>query len=87
MEKREILNIIYSAIVECFPSTEELLREKERSGEHNFFLVDLGLNSIDYAEVVNLVMGKLNIDRPLDEFTHTNRVDEISDILCGLSQA
>jgi acyl carrier protein len=84
MEKYEILNVIYSAIAEASPNTAELLVEKASDKTQDFFLVDLGLNSINYAEIASIVMGHFDITHTLDIFTHTNRISDLVEIFYDL---
>lgn len=86
MEKSEIIRVIYSAIVEVSPYAAESL-SKIKGGDENIFLVDLGINSIDYAQIANMVMNDLNIDRSLDVFARTNSIPEIVDIFFELMPA
>jgi acyl carrier protein len=85
MDKREILNVVYDAIIEVAPYTADFLTKKSESGNHNFFLVDLGVNSINYAEIAQIVMDKLHLVCPLDVFTCTNRIDDVAEIFYDLT--
>ncbi len=85
MDKHEILNIVHSAIVEVSPSAVELLKKRNRESSQDFFFVDLGINSIDYAEIAHFVMSKLSIDFPLDIFTCTNRISDVVEIFYDLT--
>ncbi|MES2824518.1 MAG: phosphopantetheine-binding protein [Pseudomonadota bacterium] len=85
MEKHDILNIIHCAIVEVSPCAAEYLAKKNSDRKQDIFFVDLGINSIDYAEIAHFVMGKLNIDFPLDIFTRTNRLDDVVEIFYDLT--
>jgi acyl carrier protein len=84
MDKHEILNIIQSAIIEVSPGAEALLATREDKNQDVFF-VDLGINSIDYAEITYFVMEKLNVDYPLDIFTCTNRINDVVEIFYDLT--
>ncbi|MES2674910.1 MAG: hypothetical protein V4660_11775 [Pseudomonadota bacterium] len=86
MDKHEILNIIHSAIIDVSPCAEELLATL-KSKSQNVFFVDLGINSIDYAEITYFVMEKLNVDYPLDIFTCTNRINDVVEIFYELTSA
>lgn len=83
MDRYEILNIIRSAIIEVSPYAAGLMPMKA-VGNQDFFLVDLGINSIDYAQVVLIVMNKLDIDFPIDVFARTNSINEVVDIFYDL---
>lgn len=83
MKRLEILNTIYTAIVEVSPSAAELLSPRSDKMMDVFF-VDLGINSIDYAEITYIVMNKLNVTQPVDIFTCTNRISDVVNILYGL---
>lgn len=84
MDKYEILNIIRSAIIEVSPYAAELMAIRS-SGTQNVYLVDLGINSIDYAQIVLIVMNKLEIDFPIDVFSRTNSINEVVDIFYDLA--
>ena len=84
MEKYEILNIVYSTIIENFPSAAEFLEQGRQDLKQDIFFVDLGINSIDYAEIAHIVMDKLNIKHSLDVFTRSNRINEVVEIFHDL---
>ena len=86
MKKAEILDCVYTAIEEVSPLASEILRRDDGSRKEDVYLVDLGVNSIDYAHVAHIVMGELNIDSPLDVFAQTNKVSEVVDILYDLAK-
>lgn len=79
MNRQDILNEILTAIQEVSPIGNDLLTERQLEPDACF--VDYGVNSIDYAYVTTLVMEKLDIHRPLDDFTHTNRIFGVVDML------
>ncbi|PCK08195.1 MAG: hypothetical protein COA42_10325 [Alteromonadaceae bacterium] len=81
MNRQDILNEILVAIQEVSPIGSDLLIENHPKPDTCF--VDYGVNSIDYAYVTTLVMEKLGIDRPLDDFIHTNRIFGVVDMLAG----
>jgi hypothetical protein len=84
MDKREILNMIHSAILEVAPYALDLLTLKKADKNQGLCFVDLGINSINYAEIAHIVMGKLHVDYPLDVFTRTNRIDDVVEIFYDL---
>lgn len=84
MEKQKIWEIIYNAIVEVSPCAEEFLKNTMNFGEKICF-VDLGINSIDYAEIAHIVMGKLDVNHSLDIFCCTNRISDAVDIFHKLT--
>ena len=43
--------------------------------------VDIGINSIDYAEILSIAMEKLGVDIPLEEFANTNNITDVVNIL------
>jgi len=81
MTKYEITEILKRAIVETSPFGAELLTSGDLNDTTNFFLVDLGINSIDYTEIASKVMQELDIDIPLNTFANTNRLSDVIDIL------
>ncbi len=83
MTKLEILNTIHGAITEVSPSAAEVLSLKGDKINDSFF-VDLGINSINYAEIAYITMSKLNLVQPIDIFTCTNRISDIANILYDL---
>jgi acyl carrier protein len=85
MDRREILNIIHSAIIEVSPYTVDFLTKTNEDRSRDFFFVDLGINSINYAEIAHIVMGKLNVNYPLDMFTRTNRINDVVEIFYDLT--
>lgn len=84
MKKQEILEIIHEAIIEASPEAAELFEKNVAAKNSDMFFVDLGINSIEYAEIAYIVMSKLDVDRPLDIFVHTNRVNDVVDICYDL---
>lgn len=84
MEKHEICSIVHSAIVEASPGAAEFFTRKAEENSPDVFFVDLGINSIDYAEIANIVMDKLNIAHSLEIFTRTNRVNDVIEIFYDL---
>ena len=87
MEKQHILQIFQDAIAEISPYAVEILTQVERGKNPDPLLIELGINSIDYAQIANIVMDKLSIDAALDIFTCTNRVSEVVEIFHRLSIA
>jgi acyl carrier protein len=86
MKKQEILEIINEAIIEASPEAAELFKKNVANKNKDIFFVDLGINSIEYAEIAYIVMNKLNVDHPLDIFVHTNCVNDVLDICYDLAQ-
>lgn len=84
MEKQEILEIVHDAIIEASPESVELFEKNIKAKNYDIFFVDLGINSIEYAEIAYIVMDKLDIHYPLEIFTHTNRVNDVIDICYDL---
>ncbi|WNO11146.1 phosphopantetheine-binding protein [Teredinibacter sp. KSP-S5-2] len=85
MDKSDIYSLVESAIKEVSPYAAEFLKNKEKDVVKDTYLIDLGINSIDYAEVVSMVMGNLEIQHSLDIFTRTNRINDVIHILHNLS--
>jgi len=84
MEKCEILDIMRGAIINVSPYAEDLVSNKREFQNLNVCFVDLGINSIDYAEIMLIVMDKLNLDFSLDIFTGTNRIIDAVNIVYDL---
>lgn len=86
MKKQEILEIIHDAIIEASPEAAELFEKNVVAKNRNMFFVDMGINSIEYAEIAYIVMGKLSVDSSLEIFARTNRVNDVVDICYDLVQ-
>ena len=83
MERHEAFSVIQNAILEVSPFAAEQLGSLNIEKQDTSF-IELGINSIDYAEIASIVMGHLDIDHSLDIFTNTNRISEVVDIFCKL---
>lgn len=83
MKRQDILNIVYDAIIEVSPHTAKALGKRDDDNQ-DIFLVDLGINSIDYAEIVYIIMNNLQLTQRNDIFTCTNRIADVIDILYKL---
>jgi acyl carrier protein len=83
MERHEAFSVIQNAILEVSPFAAEQLGGRDIEKQDASF-IELGINSIDYAEIASIVMGHLDIDQSLDIFTSTNRISEVVDIFCKL---
>lgn len=79
MERHDIFNIIQNAILEVSPFAAEQLASRDIERQDTLF-IELGINSIDYAEIASIIMGHLNIDHSLDIFTKTNHINDVVDI-------
>jgi hypothetical protein len=87
MEKLEILDIIHSAIFEVSSYATDILMNSDSIMKQNICFIDLGINSIDYAEIADIVMRKLHIEHSLDIFTSTNSISDAADIFYDLISA
>lgn len=85
VDKGEILESLYAAISEVSPFAVDLLAKTGQKVDRKTLLVDLGINSIDYAQVAHMVMEQLNINCSLDIFTKTNSISGIVDVLYQLA--
>lgn len=85
MKKYEIFNMVHNAIIEVSPESADLFPKLDESKNNDLFFVDLGINSIEYAEIANIVMDKLNIVHSLDIFTCTNRISDVVEIFYDLT--
>ncbi len=77
-EKSDIFEVIVTAIRESSSAFIEPALGIDLDGKTCF--VDLGINSIDYAEIMAIVMERLDIDMPLEEFVNTNNILEVVNI-------
>lgn len=84
MKKQEILEIIRDAIIEASPEAAELFEKNVAAKNRDIFFVDMGINSIEYAEIAYIVMNKLKVDCPLEIFARTNLVNDVVDICFDL---
>jgi acyl carrier protein len=87
MNQHEIFQIICSAIIEVSSVASDLLGNIDDSKKEDLYFIDLGINSIDYAEIAHIVMGKLNLQYPLDIFAQTNNIKEASKIFHKLASS
>jgi hypothetical protein len=85
MKKFEIFNMVHNAIIEVSPESADFFPAVDESKSSDLFFVDLGINSIEYAEIANIVMDKLNIVHSLDIFTCTNRISDVVEIFYELT--
>ena len=83
MDAREIFNIVQEAIVEVSPLAKEILSTRSIEGKDALFM-ELGINSIDYAEIAYIVMSRLGVELPLDIFMRTNNINEVVGIFSNL---
>ena len=82
MTKGEILNHLLFAAREVSPAIEDILTDSNSDAiRADTCFVDLGINSIDYIEIVTIIMEKLNIAIPINRFACTNNIQEIVDIV------
>lgn len=86
MERDAITSIVYGAIAEVSNYAGEILAENRNLEDQEVCLVDLGINSIDYAEIAMIVMDNLKISHSLDIFTRTNKLREVVDIFYELQE-
>ena len=84
MDKLAILDIMRRTIVDVAPFAEDLLENSGDLKNLRVCFVDLGINSINYAEIMLIVMDKLNLDFSLEIFTRTNNISDAVDIVYGL---
>lgn len=81
MEKNSLYDIVYSAIVEVSPYAAERYTKDAIRKNKALFFVDMGINSIEYTEIVNIVMSRLDLDIPLYHFVKNNNVCQVVDFL------
>lgn len=84
MTKYETLTVLRSAIAEVSPEAARTLSNLTPEDISKMYLIDLGVNSIDYAEVAYIVMEKLDISQSIDVFSNTNRIGDLVEILYEL---
>lgn len=75
MEKEEIIKQIAKHYHEVIPESRHLILQ--RSDQFK----DLGANSMDRAEIINLVMESLSLDMPRVELFGTRNIGELVDLL------
>ena len=82
MLRTDITNYIVSVIKETSPIlTDTNEYQNTEISLKDTFLVDLGINSIDYVEIVNKVNSAFNTNIPLSRFSSTNNIGEIVSIV------
>ncbi|TVZ38750.1 phosphopantetheine binding protein [Alteromonadaceae bacterium 2753L.S.0a.02] len=86
MEKVKIRKMLIEAIVEVSPFSAAILQDADEKLTKETYLVDLGINSIDYAHIATILLEKLDISLPLDVFTKTNNVSDVVELFYSLSE-
>lgn len=76
----EIIALLHSTISQVSPYSTDVIGQSSKDFQERF-LVDLGVNSIDYAEIATLMMDNLHVDLPLNTFYKVNKVRDIAEIL------
>lgn len=85
MEKQHIFNALVDAIREVSPYARETIEGWEAERIEQAFLVDLGVSSIDYCQIANILMDQLDIHCAIDIFARTNNIHDVVDIFYHLS--
>jgi acyl carrier protein len=67
MDKLDIVDIVHNAIHNISPFAHERLLKIENN--RDIYLVDLGINSIDYVSILYDVSDVLSIELTLEEFS------------------
>ncbi len=80
MTKSEILAIVMRSASQVSPLCAELMAAK-LDLNNDICLVDLGVNSIDYAEIALDIMAELDIDVPLRTLANKNKISEVVDLI------
>lgn len=81
MDKVEIISVVYGAIIEVSPFARDLLAKRSAKSISDLQFVDLGINSIDYAEIAQIVMARLNIALPIEVLARTNSINDVVDLV------
>ncbi|WP_075185110.1 phosphopantetheine-binding protein [Teredinibacter haidensis] len=76
----EIIELLHATILRMSPYSLETIDQAGKVFKESY-LVDLGINSIDYAEIVTTMMENLKIGVPLNNFCSVNRVDDIAELI------
>lgn len=76
----EIIELLHTTILQVSPYSLSAIDQSGKSFKE-CCLVELGVNSIDYAEIVTSVMEKLKIELTLNNFCRVNKVDDIAELL------
>jgi acyl carrier protein len=77
--KAEIVTIIQEHCINQSLICAELAKKNEINGD--MYLVDLGINSIDYVEISDAIVKELGVRLNLTSLSKTNKINDIADIL------
>ncbi len=81
MTEEDVFSHILTAAREVTPIIDELVPAEYCTNlNKGICFVDLGINSIDYVEIVTKIMENLNVDIPMCRFVNTNNIQEAVEI-------
>lgn len=72
----EILELISASVIDVLPETAAHTFSPSDS------LVDLGANSVDRAEILNLVLENLSLNMPRTQLFGPQNIGELAALLC-----
>lgn len=75
MNKSEIFEIVKKNIIEVLPDLDQNIISPEKS------LSDLGANSVDRMEIIQMSMEDLSINIPLMSFAKASNIEGVVDVL------
>ena len=81
MTRNEVFDCILAATREVDPVVVDFIKSQQpKPIESETCFVDLGINSIDFIEIVTEVMERLDVDIPVDKFCNVFRIRELVDL-------
>lgn len=87
MDRQLVLNALVKAIKDVSPYAREEMEGWDEHRLENTYLVDLGVSSIDYCQIANIVMDQLDVHCPIDLFVQANNIRDIVTLFCSLNLA
>lgn len=81
MNKESIVELLFETICEVSDYAKNELDSLQLDQTAKLHFIDLGVNSIDYAEVATIINAKVGIEIPLDIYAKTNSIGEVADLI------
>lgn len=85
MDRQLVLNALVKAIKDVSPYAREEMEGWDENRLENAYLVDLGVSSIDYCQIANIVMEQLDVHCSIDVFVQANNIRDIVTLFCSLN--
>lgn len=85
MDKKNIKNVVLHAMHNVSPYAHEKLLNIENN--RDIYLVDLGINSIDYVSILYDVSNVFDIELALEDFLCTNSLTGIVDMIHNIIES